>query len=355
MRLETKTVTILLCVALALSACSKKTITPAEDPQPAEVGFTAASQATLVKSDTKDTTPLSNIHPDFGVWGIARQEINPDYILWDENGLTQVTKPSGSDVYVPVSPAYWLKGYTYNFLAVAPYNAAGLSNVNFTLTNTSGNTTGKDYMTFTYDMSDNYDAGNYSFDLLGAAAQTPVTTGGYDEPQQLVFWHLLSQIEIKNIGFASGISGTVNKVHFKAFPSGEYIVSYDNNEALNLTAPTKVEYEVITKTSNNTDIDKSDVIILNPNFNTSAPIIHIIPQKVEYLELYIDFSINEGASTAEYQGFKIDLTAQELEEYVYNGKYNWNITIGTKNSVSFEVVKVNEWKPGDATNEFPLQ
>jgi hypothetical protein len=267
-----------------------------------------------------------------------------------------VNKNTTTGYYEPEEVAYWVKGSTYNFLAVAPHADAGLTFAGATTKeDQAGVTSPSDYLTFTYDMSGKYAAGNYTFDLLGAAAQTPVTTGGYDESQQLVFWHLLSQIEIKNIGFASGISGTVNKVHFKAFPSGEYIVSYDNNEALNLTAPTKVESEVITKTSNNTDIDKSDVIILNPNFNTSAPIIHIIPQKVEYLELYIDFSINEGASTAEYQGFKIDLTAQELEEYVYNGKYNWNITIGTKNSVSFEVVKVNEWKPGDATNEFPLQ
>ena len=353
MRLETKTVTILLCAALALSACTKKTITPAEDPQPAEVGFTASSQAVWVKGGETPTTSFP--YDNFGVWGIARQN-NLIYNLWGNEALMDVNKNTATGYYEPEETAYWVGGYTYNFLALAPYADAGLTLSGITTKeDQAGVTSPSDYLTFTYDMSGKYAAGNYTFDLLGAAAQTPVTTGGYDESQQLVFWHLLSQIEIKNIGFASGISGTVNKVHFKAFPSGEYIVSYDNNEALNLTAPTKVESEVITKTSNNTDIDKSDVIILNPNFNTSAPIIHIIPQKVEYLELYIDFSINEGASTAEYQGFKIDLTAQELEEYVYNGKYNWNITIGTKNSVSFEVVKVNEWKPGDATNEFPLQ
>ncbi len=352
MRLETKTVTILMCVALALSACSKKTITPAVDPQPAEVGFTAASQATLVKSDTKDTTPLSNIHPDFGVWGIARQEINPDYILWDENGLTQVTKPSGSDVYVPVSPAYWLKGYTYNFLAVAPYNAAGLSNVNFTLTNTSGNTTGKDYMTFTYDMSDNYDAGNYSFDLLGAAAQKPVTTGGYDEPQQLVFWHLLSQIEIKNIGFASGINGRVDKIVLRTFPSAVYTISHDNSSD-NRTKPTGIACDEITVKNDGEPADKSEITFTNPNFSVFHPIINIIPQAVANLELYIDFTITQDTITDEYKGFKINLNAQELTEYVYNGKYNWNITIGTRNAITFDV-SVTPWQDAIVPGEYPL-
>ena len=120
-----------------------------------------------------------------------------------------------------------------------------------------------------------------------------------------------------------------------------------------------VECEVIKTTSNNTAVNKSDIIFNNPNFTSAAPIIHIIPQDVASLELYIDFTINEGTPQnpipVQYQGFKIDVTAQELDEYVYNGKYNWSITIGTKNSISFEVIKVNEWIDGSTNNEFPLQ
>jgi hypothetical protein len=67
MKVETSIKTILMCAALTLCSCTKKPITPAEDPQPAEVGFTAASQAALVKSDTQATTPLSELHQDFGV------------------------------------------------------------------------------------------------------------------------------------------------------------------------------------------------------------------------------------------------------------------------------------------------
>ena len=343
MRLETKTVTILLCVALALSACSKKTITPAVDPQPAEVGFTAASHATLVKSDTKDTTPLSNIHPDFGVWGIARQEINPDYILWDENGLTQVTKPSGSDVYVPVSPAYWLKGYTYNFLAVAPYNAAGLSNVNFTLTNTSGNTTGKDYMTFTYDMSDNYDAGNYSFDLLGAAAQTPVTTGGYDEPQQLVFWHIFSKLAIKvifvdgdGVEVTSNNNAVTNLSISNVNPKGSFTIKYITPAGSmgNLSVVPAAD----TQTQNKTlEFDAGSVKDDEGRWNA-----HIIPQTISNFVIDIAYNVTGSDGNVTYYDDSISLANSNPSVYAPNGQYNWTIRINPKGGIGF-TVDVDQW------------
>jgi hypothetical protein len=365
MRFEIKTVTILMCAALALvlGSCTKETITPAEDPQPAEVGFTAASQAVWVKGETdpKTTFPYTN----FGVWGIARhQHVASPYILWASNQLTEVSAPEGTltnqetsnVVFTPVTAAYWLRDYTYDFLAVAPYDAVGLSDVDFTLEGADDNTSGKDYMSFTYDMSNKYRAGNYTFDLLGAADERTVNTGGYSAPQGLTFWHLFSQIEIENIGFASGIDGTVTKILFKAFPSGEYEISYDNSGD-NKTSTTGVGCKVITKKSDNSVADKSEIIFTNPNFNssTSRPIINIIPQKVEYFELYIDFTINEGTSSATYQGFKLDITHQQLSEYVYNGKYNWEITIGKKNAVSFNVVQINDWKSGTTPDDIPLQ
>lgn len=361
MKLETKIAYLILCLALPLTTACKKTPIPAEDPQPAEVAFAASSQATWVKTTTGEEQPEFP-YDNFGVWGIARQEgLLAPYILWGTNSLMLVEEDE--DVFVPSEAAYWLKGYTYNFLAVAPLDPTG-----FNLTEVKSKEDQKaltppvqnpvDYMTFTFDMSEKYTAGNYSFDLLGAAAEQKVTSGGYSTAQDLKFWHLFSQIVIKNIGFASGISGTVNKVHLKAYPSGEYIVSY-GTDASNSTSPTKVECEVIKTTSNNTAVNKSDIIFNNPNFTSAAPIIHIIPQDVASLELYIDFTINEGTPQnpipVQYQGFKIDVTAQELDEYVYNGKYNWSITIGTKNSISFEVIKVNEWIDGSTNNEFPLQ
>ena len=349
---ETRITIILMCVVFTLCSCTKKAIPSTEDPKPSVVEFRASSQATWVKS-IENSFP----HNDFGVWGIARQG-SLVYNLWGNGALMDVNKNTEGS-YVPSEAAYWLKGYTYNFLAVAPYADAGFAFIGVNTKEAQTNVTNpSDYLIFTFDMSSKYNKGDYDFDLLGAAAQNTINAGGYSTAQNLMFWHLFSQIEIKNIGFASGISGTVNKAHLKAYPSGEYIVSY-STDASNSTSPTKVECEVIKTTSNNTAVEKSDIIFNNPNFTSATPIIHIIPQDVASLELYIDFTINEGTSQnpipVQYQGFKIDLTAQELDEYVYNGKYNWSITIGTKNSISFDVLKVNEWIDGSTNNEFPLQ
>ena len=365
MKIETKIVTILMCAALALSSCNKKLPDTSAQEQQVPVGFRAMSQAVWVKSG-ETMFP----YDDFGVWGIARQGSNI-YNLWGNDGLSKVedlehrvanniTTSTTQRVFTPTEAAYWLKDYDYNFLALAPYNPTGLSGVAFTQADATGNTTGKDYMTFTYDLSNKY-FGNptanpaiepdYTFDLLGAAAQSGPVEGGKTDSQSLLFWHLFSQIEIKNIGFATGINGTVTKVVFKAFPSCQYTISFDNS-ATNKTATTGVSCAAITN-----DGAKAELTFNNPNFSSSStrPLFNIIPQAVQNFELYIDFTIDEGSSTAQYQGFKIDLTSQELTEYEYNGKYNWDITIGTKNAVSFNVVQINDWYTGTTPDEFPLQ
>lgn len=351
-----------MCTTLALlSSCNKKLPDTPVQEQQVPVGFRAMSQAVWVKSG-ETMFP----YDDFGVWGIARQGSNI-YNLWGNDGLSKVedlehrvanniTSSTTQRVFTPTEAAYWLKDYDYNFLALAPYNPTGLSNVNFTLAGATGNTTGKDYMTFTYDMSSKYSDDIYAFDLLGAAAQSGPVEGGRTDSQSLMFWHLFSQIEIKNIGFATGINGTVTKVVFKAFPSGQYTISYDNS-ATNKTATTGVTCQTITKKADNTDAVKAELTFNNPNFSSisTRPLFNIIPQAVQNFELYIDFTIDEETSTAEYQGFKIDLTSQQLTEYEYNGKYNWDITIGTKNAVSFNVVQINDWYTGDTPDEIPLQ
>ena len=380
MKFETKIVTLLMCVALSLlSSCNKKLPDTPVQEQQVPVGFRAMSQAVWVKSDETTTTSPMFPYDDFGVWGIARQGSNI-YNLWGNDGLSKVedlehrvanniTNSTTQRVFTPTEAAYWLKDYDYNFLALAPYNPTGLSAVNFTLAGATGNTTGKDYMTFTYDMSSKYSGDptanpaiepDYAFDLLGAAAQSGPVEGGRTDSQSLMFWHLFSQIEIKNIGFATGINGTVTKVVFKAFPSGQYTISYDNS-ATNKTATTGVTCEAITKKADNTNAVKAELTFNNPNFSSisTRPLFNIIPQAVQNFELYIDFTIDEGTSTApnpvEYQGFKIDLTSQQLTEYEYNGKYNWDITIGAKNAVSFNVVRINDWQTGTTPDEFPLQ
>ena len=350
MRLETKIATLLMLAALALSSCTKKTITPAPepDPQPAEVGFTAASQAVWVKSADAEEFP----YDDFGVWGIARQG-SLIYNLWGNGALMDVNLNTTTGYYEPAEAAYWLKGYTYDFLAVAPFEDDGLTFNRVTAKEDQTTAASpSDYMTVTYDMSSSYSTGNYTFDLLGAAAQTHVDAGGYSTAQTLKFWHLLSQIEIKNIGFASGINGRIDKIILKSLPSGIYTISYDNSSN-NSTKPTGISCEAITAKENGAPADKSEAIFANPDFSVSPPIVNIIPQAVANLELYIDFTITQDAVTDVYKDFKINLNAQELTEYVYNGKYNWSITIGTRNSITFDV-SVTPWQDGTVPEEYPL-
>ena len=286
---------------------------------------------------------------DFGVWGIARQG-SLIYNLWDNNELMDVDKNTTTGNYEPNKPAYWFKGYTYTFLAIAPHFE---DDEEFSLTPiTPSTTSAADVMTFTFDLSDRYKDGDYYFDLLGAAAQTHVDSGDYSTAQTLKFWHLLSQIEITNIGFASGINGRVDKIVLKSLPSAVYTVAYDNSSN-NRTKPTGISCDEITVDSNGAPADKHYATFVNPNFTNSHLIVNIIPQAVSHLELYIDFTITQDTITDEYKDFKINLNAQELTEYVYNGKYNWSITIGTRNSISFDV-SVTPWQDAAVSEEYPL-
>ena len=361
MRLETKTVSILLCAALALSACSKKTITPAVDPQPAEVGFTAASQATLVKSDTKDTTPLSNIHPDFGVWGIARQG-DLIYNLWGNEALMDVNKNVATGYYEPEEAAYWLKGYTYNFLAVAPYADAGLTLTRVTTKeDQTGVTSPSDYMTFTYDMSGKYAgipangstpavAPDYDFDLLGAAAQSGPVAGGRTENQSLMFWHLFSKICIK-VNFV-GATGTVDQIRLSnVVTKGTYVISQD--EVNDFDKPLSV---TCTPSTDGDDmISPSSPLILNSSnkdqgATTSQWTLHVIPQVVSGFDMYIDFTIGESS----VENFKVNLSAVGTAPYTYNGSYNWTLNI-TPNDITFDVAIV-PWGDDDAgDNDFDFE
>ena len=206
MKLEIKTVTILMYAALAfaLGSCTKKTITPA-DPQPAEVGFTAASQAVWVKSG--ETKPVSDFpHSSFGVWGIARQG-SLVYNLWGNDALMNVNENREKDCYEPEEVAYWLGGYTYNFLALAPHTEGyGVSFSDDEDIITLKDSQNPDKLSFVYDMLTQYGQTKYDFDLLGASANTGSIAGGRTDSQTLTFYHLFSQVNI-GVSFTTGLNG----------------------------------------------------------------------------------------------------------------------------------------------------
>ena len=306
-----------LCAVLALTTACKKTPIPAEDPQP--VGFTATSQVV-----TRTTTPLSQHHTDFGVWGIAREGINNDYILWDDNELTQVIKSSTSDDYIPVSNAYWFAGYEYDFIAVAPYTASGITS---TSVNNATNT-----LTFAYDLAPKYalkgTAGlapkhHYQFDLMAAADHTGPVPASKKTAQNLLFWHLFAKITV-NVTFADAAgtpvnTGTVSQMRLcNVDTDGIYAVSYDDRQENNLSVT------FANGTNSNATL----------TLEGSTGCFHIVPQTVTGFEMYIDFTLNN----VEYKDYQLNLNiVGNPTYYAYNDNYNWNITIGPKAVIDFAV------------------
>lgn len=207
MKTETRIITLLLGAFLTLGSCTKKTITPAEDPQPAEVGFTASSQAVWVKGgETKSASDFP--HSSFGVWGIARQG-SLVYNLWGNDALMDVNENREKDCYEPEEVAYWLGGYTYNFLALAPHTEGyGVSFSDDEDIITLKDSQNPDKLSFVYDMSTQYGqtTPKYDFDLLGASANTGSIAGGRTDSQTLTFYHLFSQVNI-GVSFATGLNG----------------------------------------------------------------------------------------------------------------------------------------------------
>lgn len=326
----TRIVILSLCAALILGSCTKKHHQP-EEPLKALLDFTAVSQNSALKSGaTKATTPLSAFHGDFGAWGIARQEGNATpYILWESNAMSQVVK-STDNTYVPVADAYWLTGFAYNFIAVAPYTG-GVSGLD--VAHSVDTQTGKDAISFTFDQGAKYAAGFYEFDLMGAAAATNAITTK-PTTQNLTFWHLFSKINI-NVSFvdANGEAiktGTVSQMRLCNVKSkARYTLSLGSNMS-------------VTCGTHSDEIDLS--------FNSAAGTIHILPQSITEFELYLDFTLDGAA----FNDFKVNLnTTGHPTTYNWNEVYNWNITIGPKASVSFSYT-VLPWKEEKVGEEIPI-
>lgn len=341
-----------MCAALTLCSCTKKPITPAEDPQPAEVGFTASSQAVWVKSGETPTTSFP--YDNFGVWGIARhQHVESPYILWSTNQLTEVSAPEGTStnqetsnvVFTPATAAYWLGGYEYSFLAIAPYTDPGFSLVG--ITQASGSNT-SDSMSFTYDMSSKYENPNtYTFDLLGGAAKTdgPVASGRTSE-QELTFWHLLSHIsfELKFGTDSKGqqIDGTVKAVSLSLKPEASFTILH-NDESTQTTAPLHVEANATQTPA----VSAPLTVTANAAIYNAGPI-NIVPQTPADLTLAIDFEIKESETSSVDYSMNIDLAAAQIpEKYLSNNRYNYRITIGTNASIAFEVTVNQDWTKED--------
>ena len=355
MKFETKIATLLMCTTLALlSSCNKKLPDTPVQEQQVPVGFRAMSQAVWVKSGETDPDKpkFSDIHDDFGVWGIARQTGNSaPYILWETDALSQVVKSDDSDVYVPTTAAYWLKGYVYDFIAVAPFTSSGI-------TASTVNTSSTPVMTFTYDMGAKYalrgteniqPKDHYLFDLLGAAVKTDEIGATKPSSQDLFFWHLMSKINIGaefKDGEDNATSGTLTSVRIENVGSKmQYTLYYATPSSDNLNG-LEVDCTHLNPKNQTTLTFNESVAAKDANGKWS---VHILPQVVTDFVISIDYTITENGESVTYNDVKYTMTNANPSQYVANGQYNWTFKIKPRQDISFKV-EVAPWTSSDVGN-----
>lgn len=334
---------------MILTSCDRNRHTPDPGAQGVPISFSALSQEAPVKADD-----LSDYHEDFGVWGIARykDDTKPDYIPWLVNKQNQMCKVSSQGV--PETGGYWFSGYTYNFIALAPYDLG----TSATLTFTEETATSNDALTLAFSMADKYAASDFAYDLMGAVGEKTVAEAKNARSQPLVFWHLLAKIRIK-VSFANlptGSTGSVTGLRLHKVATERTYSITDVISEVN-TAPEnafKVTYDTTTDGQQPMTItlDSNDMLTVNDSEegNYQYKILHIIPQSIGDFELDLDFKIGDVQTNS----YKLNLDAAKYMAnsetpvvYYHNQWYNWNITI-TPKGIAFDVT-VALWE--DATDD----
>lgn len=320
-------ITLMCAFALAALSCSRPDEVPDTPERKTPIDFAPTSRDVATKAG-----PLSAYHSDFGVWGIARPSDASlqDYVLWESAAMSKVEKSQTDDaVYTPVEDAFWLGGYTYDFIALAPWEAAGALQSGSII---PGTASGTDKLTFTCSLADKYTAGTYDFDLMAAVAQTPARASATDyDAQPLTFWHLFSQINIE-VTFGDDAGGSVSQMRLKNVDQDiTYTIASDDGDI------------------NVSSVNESRVCTVNPLVfgpsDESKWTLNIVPQNISDFEMYIDFVIGTGDSAVTYTDFKLNLNpsgSTNPADYVWNHQYNWKIAIGQKAHISF-TVEVEKW------------
>jgi hypothetical protein len=331
MKNVTKIVMMAFCAALALSSCRKDRHNPA-GTQLGPLEFAAVSQNSMVKADGD---LLSDYYDDFGVWGVARHdELEHPYILWTSDALELVNQVAGTNNYVPVNDAYWLYGYEYEFIAIAPYEAVASASV------------ADDILTVTVDLSDKYEAAEdvaqydavkdlykyenavYGFDVMSAVAETDAIGTQKPVSQSLTFWHLMSKITITikfrdDIADAEGkypeLDGDVTKVVITGLDSqGQYLISQSTD---NPNVPS------VTTLSSESAEEPAQETITYDNLSDEDVRFNMLPQNVSDMKMSLDFTITKNGSPASTAGYMLDLSSLSVQDYLANQSYNWKITI----------------------------
>ena len=347
-----KTAFLSLAAVLTLTACDRNRHTP--DPEKIPLSFTASSQTLPVKASTDPAiTPLSQYCEDFGVWGIARRSSYSPYILWETATGTPMEKviavhekdANGNDLptsnFVPTSGAYWIQGYAYSFIAIAPYTGGAEI-----LVGEDDIDAENDVCSFTLDMGPKYPpltegTPEPDFDIMGAAAKTEqVTIASQKGAQNLNFHHLLAQINI-NVQLKDSPTGsqlgTVSKVRLQ----GVYTkLSY----ALSCNA----KGEFVVQTNEPTSNPQKEVVFTEDQSSAAGfqQSLNVVPQEISDYKLYLDFTLGTDEEAVSFTDFFVDIANASSQpadkKYQRNQVYNWNITISSKAGISFKV-SVTPW------------
>ena len=195
--------------------------------------------------------------------------------------------------------------------------------------------TGKDAITFTFDQGAKYTARDFDFDLMGAVASTAAITTK-PTTQNLTFWHLFSQINIK-VSFvdANGTAvstGTVSQMRLCNVKSkADYTLTFGGANNLSVACGSHTDDKTI-------------------SLSGSSATVHILPQRITEFELYLDFTLDGAA----FNDFKVNLnTTGHPTTYNWNEVYNWNIIIGPKADISFSFT-VLPWVGDPVGDEIPI-
>ena len=338
---------LMLGVVMILTSCDRNRHTPDPGAQGVSISFSALSQEAPVKASAFPE------NSDFGVWGIARykDDTKPDYIPWLINKENKMAKVSSQGV--PETGGYWFSGYTYNFIALAPYDLG----ISTTLTFTEETATSNDALTLAFSMADKYAASDFAYDLMGAVGEKTVAEAKKAGSQSLVFWHLLAKLRI-NVIFSGVTNASVTGLRLHNVATERSYSITDVNGVFDVNYVTTTDGQTMTITLDNTDADNTlnDMIIGKDSQNRDCQykIVHIIPQSIKDFELDLDFNI-DGVQT---NGFKLNLESAKYNTdstpvvYTHNQWYNWNITI-TPKGIAFDVT-VALWKDAEG-DEFDFE
>ena len=353
---------LMLGAVMILTSCDRNRHTPEPEPQKEPISFSALSQIPSVKADD-GTTPLSKYHEDFGVWGIARHSLYSPYILWETSAQTPMIKveavqekdADGKDLptsnFVPTFGAYWIQGYTYSFIAIAPY-PSGDDAFSGLVATPAANSTAHDSFSFTIDMGKKYApaaenvAADFDFDLMGAAARSAeVEIASNQEAQDLSFNHLLTKLCVK-VRF-NRAEGTVTGMRlYNVDTKAQYTLSSNTDKTFAAShSPLTGQMNVDLGQNDFEQVAEGDD---DETIDWQVATVHLLPQNIGDFELYLDFKIGDVVTS----NFKVNIGAATADpNYDMNEWYNWNLVISPK-GIAFDVEVVG-WGDGGA-DEFPI-